>query len=140
MEKKVLTREDLLKGDKIEIKPVDLGDSIVYVKQMTGKERDTFEASVIKARRDTKGNITSYETVMEDLRAKLLVMTLCDENGNLLFKMEEAGLLNKSLNAKKIDVIVEEAQKLNGISEKDKEDLIKNSEQGQVGNSTSDFA
>jgi len=140
MEKKVLTREDLLKGDAVEIQPVDLGDGIVYVKQMTGRERDIFESSIIKAKRDAKGNVVSYETVMEDLRAKLVVMTLCDEKGNLLFKLEEAGTLNKLLNAKKIDLIVEAAQKLNGITEKDKEDLVKNLEQGQVGGSTFDFA
>ncbi|MGB4239659.1 MAG: hypothetical protein WBJ87_08655 [Candidatus Hydrothermia bacterium] len=132
MEKKILTKEDLLKGDSVEIREVDLGDGIVYVKQMTGKERDMFESSVIKARRDSKGNITSYETVLEDFRVKLVVCTLCDKEGNLLFKLEEAPLLNKALSAKKIDKIVEVAQELNAISEKDKEDLIKNSELGRA--------
>jgi len=124
--KNVLNREQLLAKEKIEVKEVDLGnENVIYVKQMTGKERDDFEQSVLRTKKDAKGK-TEYEAVVEDFRTKLIVKTACDEKGNLIFNVDDARTLSQNMSAKTIDKIVEASQELNGISEKDKEDLIKN--------------
>lgn len=137
----LLKREDLLKKDKLDVVKVDLSnDEFVYVRQMTGHDRDVFENSIMKARRNSKGIIETYDTILENFRTKLLVMTLCDDKGELLLTIADADALGKSMSAKKIDKIVEAAQKINAISEQDKEDLVKNSVADQVGNSTSDSA
>jgi hypothetical protein len=140
MEKKVLTREDLLKKDNLEVVEVDLGDNVVvFVRQMTGHERDAFEQSLLVKKRDSKGNVTSIEQATEDFRAKLAVQTVCDESGALLFKRDDYLRLSMNISAAKLEKIIDVAQKINGIGEKDREELIKNSEVGQADNSSSDF-
>jgi len=136
MEKKVLTRDDLLKKDTLEIVEVDLGDAIVFVRQMTGHERDGFEQSLLTKKKDNKGNVIAIEQATEDFRAKLAVQTVCDEKGDLLFKRDDYLRLSMNISAAKLEKIIEVAQRINAIGEKDKEELIKNSEADQVGNSS----
>lgn len=136
-EKKVLTREDLLIRDNLEIVEVDLDDSIVYVRQMTGHERDAFEQSLIIKRKDSKGNLIGVDQATEDFRAKLAVQVVCDANGNLLFKPTDYLKLSANISAKKLEKIINVAQEINAISDKDKEDLVKNSEAVQDGSSSS---
>jgi hypothetical protein len=133
-----LKREDLLKKDTLEIKKVDLGnDEFVFVTQMTGRQRDNFEQSLLKKIRDKKGTITSYEQNTEDFRAKLAVVTVCDETGKLIFEPNDYSLLSQQIGIVKLEKIVDAAQKLNAISEEDKEELVKNSESEAGDNSSS---
>jgi hypothetical protein len=135
----MLDRNALLTKDKLEVVKVDLGnDDFVYVRQMTGRERDQFEQSLLKKNRDSKGTVISYEQSTEDFRAKLAVQTVCDEAGNLLLTTKDVGVLSMSMSAKKLETIINEAQKINKISEEDKENLVKNSEADLVGSSNSD--
>jgi hypothetical protein len=135
MEKKrVLTREDLLKRDDLKIVEVDLGDgTVVYVRQMTGHERDGFEQSMLRKKRDNKGNIIAVEQATEDFRAKLAVQTVCDSEGVLLFKRDDYLVLSTNISAAKLEKIIDVAQSINGIGEKDKEEIIKNYEAAQEG-------
>ena len=135
----LLSRKRLLEKEELTIVKVEFenGD-YVFVRQMTGHERDTFEQSLLKKNRDAKGVITGYEQATEDFRAKLAVVTLCDEKGNLLLQQGDYLLLSKSMSAKKLEKIINEAQKLNAITEEDKENILKNSEVGQADNSGSD--
>lgn len=136
-----LNREALLEKEKLEIVKVDLGnDTFVFVRQMTGRDRDYFEQSLIKETKNKKGVVDGYEKSLEDFRAKLAVNSLCDEEGNLLLQLGDYAMLSKNMSAKRLEKIVNEAQKLNAISEEDKEALVKNSDAGQPGNSSSDFA
>jgi len=137
----VLSRESLLKKEDLIIKKVDLGkDEFVFVRQMTGHERDTFEQSLIKKIKDNKGIVTAFEQSTEDFRAKLAVCTVCDEKGVLLLKSTDYELLSQRMSAARLEKIVNVAQKLNAISEEDKEELVKNSVVGPADNSPSDFA
>lgn len=141
MEKKVLTRDDLLVKDKLEVVEVDLGnETIVYVRQMTGHERDAFEQSLLTKKKDSKGNVVAVEQATEDFRAKLAVQTVCDANGNLILKRDDYLRLSVNISALKLEKIINEAQRINGIGEKDREELIKNSEAVQDGNSSSNSA
>jgi len=130
---KTLDREALLKKEKLEVVKVDLGkDEFVFVKQMTGRERDSFERSLFVFDKDNK-----VTTRMNDFRAKLAVCTLCDENGVALLKFEDYDLLSRNMSAARLEKIVNVAQKLNAITEEDKEALVKNFEVGQADNSNS---
>ena len=130
---KLLTRETLA-IEKVEFE--ENGD-YVYVRQMTGKERDQFEQSLIKKGRDKKGAQT-FEQNLENFRAKLAVVTICDEKGNMLLQPGDYELLSTSMSAKHLEMIVNKAQDMNKISEEDKENLLKNSDVAQSDNSTSD--
>lgn len=138
MGKNLLNRAKLLEKEKLEVEKVELGnDEFVYVKQMTGRERDNFEQSLLKKNRDTKGQVIGYEQATEDFRAKLAVVTLCDETGKLLLEPRDYGTLSQNMSAARLEKIVNAAQKLNAISEQDKEELVKNSNPEPEDNSNS---
>lgn len=135
----LLDRKHLLSKEKLEIVKVDLGkDEFVYVRQMTGRERDRFEQSLIKETKDSKGATISYDRSLEDFRAKLAVVTLCDEAGKSLLDPEDYPVLSQNMSAARLEKIVNEAQRLNKITEEDKEALVKNLGAVPDGNSSSD--
>jgi hypothetical protein len=132
----LLDRKALLAKEKLEVTKVDLGDgNYVFVRQMTGRERDRFEQSLIKENKNAEGG---YEKTLEDFRAKLAVCTVSDEDGNLILQPGDFGILSQNMSAAKLEKIINTAQRINKISEDDKENLVKNSEAVQDGNSTSD--
>jgi hypothetical protein len=129
METIVLTREMLLEQkDDVQIEKVELSRGIVFVREMSAHERDVYEQSMMRQVPDgSKKGQPQFETALEDFRTKLAVCTLCDESGNLLFSTRDIPKLSRSISASNMDKIVEVAQRLNGISEKDKEEILKNS-------------
>ncbi len=137
----LLDRKALLKKEDLKIEKVDLGNGeFVYVRQMSAREKDQFEMSLMKPIYDDSGNLIRMEQTLEDFRAKLAVNTICDEKGNLILLPDDYVLLSKNISAAKLEKIVNVAQRLNRITEKDKEELVKNSEQGPVDDSLSDSA
>jgi hypothetical protein len=127
----LLDRNSLLTKDEVQVEKVDFpnGDHI-YVKMMYGDERDRFEQSLMREVKDSKGN-SSYKQALNDFKAKLAVNVICDENGVLLLKSSDYVNLSKAMLSAKLDLICEKAQKLNKITEEDKEAMIKNSVEGQ---------
>jgi len=95
---------------------------------MSGSERDQLEASIITG---TKG-----ERNMENLRAKIAVLSVVDENGNRLFSFEEVVELTKK-SAKALDRVFSVAQRMSGFTPQDVEELSKNSSPGQSEDSPS---
>jgi hypothetical protein len=135
----LLTRNELLVKEVLKKVKVDLeDDKFVYVRQMTGRERDRFEQSLLKEKKGKGGSI-DYERSMEDFRAKLAVNTVCDEEGNNILKPEDYPTLSQNMSAAKLEAIINKAQELNKISNEDKENLLKNSEGAQSADSTSDL-
>ena len=133
----LLDRKALLSKEKLEIVKVDLGgDRIIYVKQMTGTERDRFEKSLLKEKMEKKGVIVGFEQATDNFRAKLAVCTACDAEGNLLLEPQDAERLGQVMSAYTLEKIVNAAQKLNAISAEDKEELVKNSVTAQDDNSS----
>jgi len=134
---KLLDRKKLLAKEECKIERVELenGDH-VFVRQMSGRDRDRWESSILK--KVTKDNVVTMEQNLEDFRAKLAVATVCDEAGNLLLLPEDVPILSQNMTARSLETIVTAAQKLNKITEEDKENLTKNSEADPAGNSTSD--
>ena len=136
----LLDRNQLLKKEELEIVEVVLGnDEKVFVRQMTGRERDRFEQTLVREVKDKKGNV-NYEKTTEDFRAKLAVCTVCDGAGKLIFQVSDYELLSQNMSAARLEKIVNAAQKLNKITEDSKEEALKNSDAGETGNSTSDSA
>ena len=117
----LLDREAILKANDIEKREVYIPEwgGSVYVRGMTGRERDQFEASIIRQRgRNTEIN-------MKNARAKLVVMCTVDQEGNRLFTdADVAPLADKS--AKALDRIFAVAQELSGITREDMEELTEN--------------
>lgn len=116
-----LNREAILKANDIEKREVYIPEwgGSVYVRGMSGRERDQFEASIIRQRgRNTEIN-------MKNARAKLVVMCTVDQEGNRLFTdADVAPLADKS--AKALDRIFAVAQELSGITREDMEELTEN--------------
>ena len=127
----MLNRDDILKASDIKIEPVQAWGGTLYVKVMTGKERDLFESSVITI----KGTSQSYN--LANVRAKLCVLTICDENGNRLFADSDMPLLaeKSALELQKIFVV---AQRLSGITEADVKTLTEGLKENPFGDSPSD--
>ncbi len=137
----LLSREDLLREGQLEVVKVELGnDEFVYVRAMSGHDRDVFEQSLLKEKLDEKGNLKGYDRSMEDFRAKLAVLTICDEKGELLLAAKDYPMLSKRISITKLEKIITAAQNLNKISEQDKEDLVKNSNAGLEDSSSSGSA
>ncbi len=75
----------------------------VLVRTMTGTERDAFESSLLE--KDKR---------MENMRARLVSLTLCDETGERMFSDDEVTALGKK-SAIALDRVFAVAQRLNGI-------------------------
>jgi hypothetical protein len=92
----------------------------VRVRSFTGRERDAFEASMVRGEgKDRKVDLTN-------MRARLVGLTVIDEGGQRLFTEDEVGLLGAKSGAA-LDRVFAIAQKLNGLSGADVEELTKNS-------------
>ena len=134
----LMNRERLLQKEELDVVKVEMADDeFVYVRQMTGRERDRFEQSLMEEVRDKRGNI-EYKRSLEDFRAKLAVHTVCDEDGNNILAPEDYPTLSQNMSAFTLEKIINEAQKLNRITDEDAEALVKNLDGGQEEDTISD--
>jgi len=121
----LLNRKLLLKRDDFKIEKVNLDEeNYVYVRQMSGHERDAFERSLLKEVTTKDGGV-DYQRSLGDFRAKLAVNTICDEKGNLILGMEDYLTLSKNMAADKLEKIINVVQRLNAITNEEKEQLVK---------------
>ena len=106
------------------------GDDLVYVRGMTGAERDAFEAETyLKRTEDGQQNYVNF-------RARLCIRAICDETGKRIFSDNDVDFLGAK-QASALDRVFAAAQRLAGIGRKDVEEMTKNSQAGQSVNSTS---
>lgn len=88
----------------------------IYIRGLTGRERDSFENACFQQ----KGKNRVLST--ENIRAKLLVRSICNEKGERLFiDIEENDL--GSLPAQVLDQLFTVAQSLSGLGANDVEEL-----------------
>jgi hypothetical protein len=102
----------------------------VRIKTLTGAERDEWEQSV------TVGKGRNREVAIANLRAKLLVIVIVDENGKAVFDYSDIQALGKK-SAKALERVFDAARKLNGLTDEDVEELAKNSVTTPAGGSIS---
>lgn len=90
----------------------------VFIRGMSGVERDAWEKSLLIGR----GKKQTVNT--ENVRAKLVTRTLCDEQGNRLLDDSDAASLGR-LRVDVLQRLFEVAQRLCGVSDDDIEELGK---------------
>lgn len=134
---KLLGRDALMKTDHFEREKVMLDDegNYVFVRQMSGRERDNFEQSLFKITIDKGGNEVRQQNT-QDFRAKLAIQVICDSNGNNLLNEDDIRYISTHWSAYKLEKVAEVAQRINKIGQKDREELEKNSASGPTDNST----
>jgi hypothetical protein len=110
-----LSKSQILEAQDLDRKEVGVSEwgGTVFVRMLTGRQRDAFEAQQEK-------------DPYTDLRARLAVATVCDEAGNLLFSEADIPALTNK-NGKALDRVFAAAVKFNGIAPADIEELRKNS-------------
>lgn len=132
--KATLTR-DRIKAENAKpmIVPVEVPQwgTTAYIRVMSGTERDAYEASITGTRVTVaRGRNAEQQRTLNltNIRARLVARCLCDENGALLYDASKPADLDElgSTRADVLDLLFTEASQLNGITEKDIEDLTKN--------------
>lgn len=123
-----LTRDALLafaKPANLPKKKIDCpelgGDAYVWVRGMTGRERDEFERSNFKMRRGR------FEPHLDNVRARLAAKCLVDDHGARLCTDEDAALLG-DLRSDTLSKIYAAAQELSNVTDEDLDELKKSSE------------
>jgi hypothetical protein len=113
-----LTKEQILGAEDAKRRTVAVpewgGD--VLVSTMTGAARDAWEQSLL-IRKNGK-----TEPNMENMRARLVVATVVDEEGNRLFADADIEMLGRK-SAAALERVCKVAQALNGIGEAELEEL-----------------
>jgi len=123
----ILSKKDILLANDTVIKKVHIpewgGD--VYVRSMSGEQRDQFEALIVTNRNS-----------VENFRAKLASMTVCDEAGNLIFTEADIKELSKK-SAAALQRIFIASQKLSRITPNDVVELTEALEENPLEDSAS---
>lgn len=125
-------RTRILASDDHKIEPVSVPewptvDGRLFVRVMSGAERDAFEAAFVNNRNGA---------ALINIRAKLAAKTLCTEDGARIFTDADAKELGQK-SASALDRVFAAAQRLNGIGDSDVEALAKNSAAARSGDSGS---
>ena len=119
--KRFLSRDDILQINDLLTEEVYVPEwgAWIRVRALTGAERDAFEQSIVEQRgKDTRMNL-------RNIRAKLVAMCVVDEEGNRVFRDEDAELLGKK-SAAALNRLFEVAQRLSGLRPEDVEELAGN--------------
>lgn len=135
----LLGKQQLLKGDELKKEKVEFEDGdFVYVREMTAHEKNTWEHSLYRTVKGPKGQ-QDMQMDLSDYNSKLAVCTVCkDKNDDtLVFSFNEYKQLGQKMSAARMDKIVEAAQRINGITEEERENLLSGSEADQNDNSNS---
>lgn len=128
-----LTADAILAAQDIAIEPVDVPEwgGRVYVRGLSGtaKERYLDSLRVVEGR----GRKQNIKVNLVEAGAKLLVDTLCDKHGTLLFTRFQIEALGKK-SSKALQRCIDAASKLNGLADDSEE------EAGNGSGSTTDDA
>jgi len=118
-----LSRESLLKPVAVPMEEIHIPelDGSVWVKGMTAADRSRFERQFSLA----SGKRNKRKT--QEIRERLIVACVCDEQGNKLFTQEDVGAIGAQ-SAMIIEKIVDVAQRLCGMANEDVEAMAGNSE------------
>lgn len=106
----MLGREDILSADDLKSRPVLVPDwgGEYTLREMTGVLRDAWVAACQK-NADDEGTVS-----VRDLKALLLIFCLVDDEGELLFCVDDLPAL-QAKSGRVIDDLFRDAQELNGL-------------------------
>lgn len=124
-------RSKILGADDLPSESVEVPEwgVTVYVRSMTGRDRDMFEGQMVEMADQGKR--------MDNFRARLAVFCAVDEKGKRIFKDSDQATLGQK-SGRALDRVFEVASRLNKLTESDIEDKKKNSLKIVEGGSTSD--
>ena len=128
MSSKYLSKKAILEADDLQKVEVDVSEwwpdpGMVLVSEMSADARDEFEQHLAEVARQQRDQNKQYAHI----RGPLCAMCLVDENGNRVFSFEEMEKLGDK-NARALDKVFAEANKLNKVFGQEREDIEKNSE------------
>lgn len=140
-----LTKDSIFEKEDVKKEWIDIPEwgGGLYVKVLSGEERDIFEASMF-----TTNDQGGYAHNLENMRARLIAFVAVDGNNKPIFDSAlKYDIKNKIYGdvaelGKKSSIILDRiyvvAQRLNKLRKEDVEDLTKNSLKGQSEDSISD--
>jgi hypothetical protein len=114
MKRKVLNRESFLSSStKLKKMGVELDEGIVYVRELSGKALLEYNEK-IEELKQVNPELTTSNSM--ELIALLVSKSVCDEEGKLLFTVEDVdALMDNSLATLKL--LAEKAMQVSGISQ-----------------------
>jgi hypothetical protein len=112
--------------------PVPEWGGEVRIRMLTGEERDAYEASMVELKKDG-----SAKANRENVRARLLILCIVNEAGEQMFNRADIKLLGRK-SAKALERVINKVNEMNGISEKDIEELAEGFDNAPSEDSTSD--
>lgn len=128
----ILNRDMILKSTTLRTEEVSVPEwgGAVLVRELRGRERDEWEASLAVQRgRQMVPDVAN-------MRAKLVARSVVDGAGEPVFTQQDVSALGE-LSAAALDRVFEVASKLSGLNEKDLEEMAGNSGTGQDAGSSS---
>jgi len=134
---KALTRAEILNANDTQKEKVECPEwgGYVYVKALTGTERDAWENSLFELK-PKPGRESEITFKRENIRARFCAISVVDESGTLMFAPADIEALGKK-SARALDRIFSVAQRLSGLSNTDLEELEKNLTKTPADTSTS---
>lgn len=140
----VLTREAIKATDDRTFEPVEVPEwgGMLYVRGLSGIDRDDFELKMIEEKEPKKkGGKTTRELNLANLRAKLIVRTAFDsddqESAKPIFTLADVEWLGTKSGAA-LQRVYTVAQRLSGLSAEDVDELTDELGNGQSDSSGSD--
>lgn len=117
----MLTKDQILGSRKNTFFPLEVPEwgGTINVRIMSGRERDKFEQDIM----ERKGKEITVN--MENYRARLCSFCIGDDEGNRIFSDKDIATLGEK-EGNVLDRIFKFAQKINGLSEKETEEIEKN--------------
>lgn len=117
----LLSKDQILAAEDTSFEDVAVPEwgGTVRVKALSGAERDQFEQSVMQR----KGK--RFEVNARNMRAKLVAVSVVDEDGNRLFADADVEALGKK-SAAALDRVFTVAQRLSGLTDEDVAELEEN--------------
>ena len=118
----LLTRETILAKQELqtELVSVPKWGGTVRVRELTGSERDRFEAAMVRMQ---KGGST--ELTMDNARARLVSLSVIDQSGAKVFSEEDVVRLG-NLSATALGTVFDVAARLSKITDEDLGELSGN--------------
>lgn len=121
----ILSKSDILAASDFATEEVFVpqwGGS-VFVRTLSGRERDEFEASTVKMKNGKQ------EPDMANFRARFVALCVVDDNGQRLFKTRAEIDMLGSKSVAALQLLFNKAQELNSMTEDDVEELTSNFEE-----------
>lgn len=128
-----LNKAEILAQDDLKFEDIQIpewGGAWVRVRTLNASERDEFEAGTVKR------NGKKMETNLANIRSRLCLLCMVDENGERLFTDGDMYPLGGK-SAAALDRVFSVAQKLNGFRDEDVDELAKNLQPDQSEDSAS---